>query len=240
MSSLLEVADLHVNIGGYQILQGVSLAVPEHAVTVLLGRNGAGKTTTMRSIMGYVRSAAGEIRWRGERLQGLRPYQVARRGIGYMPEEGHLFANLTVQDNLAMVARKSASYESRLERALTLFPDLRIAWSRRAGTLSGGQKQMLGLARLLVAAPALMLIDEPSKGLSPGMVEVLAGALSVLREATTILLVEQNFRLASRVGDHFSVIDEGRTCLSGSMEQLVARVDWQQQYLGLTATREEV
>lgn len=240
MASLLEVSDLHVNLAGYQILQGVNLSVPEHAVTVLLGRNGAGKTTTMRAIMGYVRATAGEIVWGGQSVKGLKPYQIARRGIGYMPEEGHLFANLTVQENLAMVATKDASQKVRMERALALFPDLRTAWARRAGTLSGGQKQMLGLARLLVAAPALMLIDEPSKGLSPGMVETLAGALSVLREATTILLVEQNFHLARRVADYFSIVDEGRTCLSGAMAQLVERADWQQQYLGLTATRGEV
>lgn len=240
MSNLLEIMDLHANIAGYQILQGVSLVVPEHAVTVLLGRNGAGKTTTMRSIMGYVRSTSGSIFLRADRLQGLRPYQIARRGIGYMPEEGHLFANLSVRDNLAMVTKKDADHAKRMDRALTLFPDLRDAWTRRAGTLSGGQKQMLGLARLLVSSPDLMLIDEPSKGLSPGMVKALASALSVLREATTILLVEQNFRLASQVGDFFSVIDEGRTRLSGSMDELIAREDWQQQYLGLTVTLGEV
>jgi len=240
METLLEVTNLHVNLAGYHILQGVNLTVPEHAVTVLLGRNGAGKTTTMRAIMGYVRAAAGEISWRGQPLAGLRPYQIARRGIGYMPEEGHLFGNLTVQENLAMVGTKGTAHAARLERALTLFPDLRTAFARRAGTLSGGQKQMLGLARLLVADPALMLIDEPSKGLSPGMVEALAATLCVLRETSTILLVEQNFHLARRVGDYFSVIDEGHTCLSGAMAQLVERADWQRQYLGLAVTSGEV
>lgn len=229
---LLELRGICTDIGGYRILQGVDLDVPEGAATVLLGRNGAGKSTTLRSIMGYLQPRAGEIRFVGERLTGHRPYQAARRGLGYMPEEGQVFVNLSVCDNLALANRRDAGRSERVERALTFFPDLRRAWKRPAGTLSGGQRQMLGLARVLVMGPRLWLVDEPSKGLSPGMVAKLAEILCAIKQETTILLVEQNFRLASSVGDFFSVLDEGRTRLSGSMVELVRRTDWQLQYLG--------
>lgn len=167
MAQLLELDAVHARIGEYQILQGVSLAVPEHGVTVLLGRNGAGKTTTLRTVMGYVKAHSGTVRLRDKAISGLRPYQIARLGVSYLPEEGHVFGNLTIQENLWLSAKRDGQQAARIEQAVTVFPALQPAWKRHAATLSGGQKQMLAMASLLVAAQPVLLIDEPSKGLSP-------------------------------------------------------------------------
>ena len=239
MGTLLELNQVYTNIGDYQILQGVDLTVPEHAVSVLLGRNGAGKSTTLRTVMGYWKARSGSIEFRGHSLLGLPTHRVARLGLGYLPEERQVFANLTVRENLELAGRKDEERRQRTEYALTLFPDLRVAWKRAAGMLSGGQKQMLAMARLIVSAPSMLLSDEPSKGLSPVLVQKLAEVLEVMKKVSTILLVEQNFQLASRVGDYFSIIDDGRTCLSGQMEELAGNSDWQRQYLGLEAVKGE-
>ncbi len=237
MKIVLTLENVHASIGQYQILQGVNLTVPEHQVTVLLGRNGAGKSTTLRTIMGYVKQKTGQIRLNESSLLKLAPFQVSRKGISYLPEEGHIFANLTVQENLRMAMRPhDQGHAERVEKALSIFPDLRSLWKRPGGHLSGGQKQMLAMATLLVANQPLLLIDEPSKGLSPAFVEQLKDVLLELKKSATILLVEQNFSLASRVGDTFTILDDGRTVLNGSMPELVAHEDWQQQYLGVYST----
>lgn len=237
MKAMLELENVYANIGQYQILQGVTLAVPEHQVTVLLGRNGAGKSTTLKTIMGYVKEKTGQIELNGSSIMKLAPYQVSRCGISYLPEEDHIFANLTVQENLRLALRvREKNHTERIEEALDLFPDLRDLWNRPGGHLSGGQKQMLAMASLLVANQPLLLIDEPSKGLSPAFVKQLIEVLLRLKQTATILLVEQNFALASRVGDSFSILDDGRTVVSGKMEELIAHKDWQQQYLGVYVT----
>lgn len=234
MKDLLRLDDVFASIGQFQILQGVSLSVPEHQVTVLLGRNGAGKTTTLRTIMGFVRAHEGDVLLSGASLRNLPTYQISRMGISYLPEEGHVFANLSVEENLVIADRsKDNRHGLRLEQVLTTFPDLKSAWKRPASTLSGGQKQMLAMASVLMAEQPLLLIDEPSKGLSPAFVQKLCEVILVLKETTTILLVEQNFHLAKQVADHFSIIDDGRTVLAGEMSELVQREDWQRQYLGL-------
>lgn len=236
MAQLLELDAVHARIGEYQILQGVSIAVPEHGVTVLLGRNGAGKTTTLRTVMGYVKAHSGTVRLRDKAISGLRPYQIARLGVSYLPEEGHVFGNLTIQENLWLSAKRDGQQAARIEQAMTVFPALQPAWKRHAATLSGGQKQMLAMASLLVAAQPVLLIDEPSKGLSPTVVDQLVDVLKLLKETATILLVEQNFQLARRVADWFTIIDDGCTRVSGSMAELEANEAWQRQYLGLSST----
>jgi branched-chain amino acid transport system ATP-binding protein len=227
--------DVSATIGQYRILTGVSFAVPEGSVTALLGRNGAGKTTTLRTLMGFVPLRGGSIQLFGEEAAGLAPHQVARRGVGYVPEDANVFPNLTVAENLrlGLPGRGGQAAEDALEQAMDLFPDLRQAYRRWAGHLSGGQRQMLAIASVLVARPRLMLIDEPSKGLSPRFVERLGEVIAGLRGRTTVLLVEQNLRLAAQVGDAFVLMDDGRTVAAGPMADLLASSEWQQRYLSV-------
>jgi len=203
-------------------------------VTVLLGRNGAGKTTTLRTVMSLLRPRRGAVRFEGRPIHGLPPYAVARLGIGYVPEGQGIFATLTVDENLrvARIVDDAASGE-RLERVLALFPDLERFRGARAGTLSGGQKQMLSIARALVNPNRLLLIDEPSKGLAPIIVQHLAEALRAMKEGVTILLVEQNLGLAESVGDDFVLLDDGRTVQAGSMATLAGDPALKQRYLGV-------
>jgi branched-chain amino acid transport system ATP-binding protein len=231
---LLEVEDLHTYIGQHHILQGVSLAVRPHRVTVLLGRNGAGKTTTMRSILGLVPPRAGAVRFEGRPIHGRPPHEIVRLGLGYVPEGQGIFASLTVDENLR-VARLGPERDTgaRLERVFALFPDLGRFRQRPAGTLSGGQKQMLAIARALVNDNRLLLIDEPSKGLAPVVVEQLVRALAEMKARTTILLVEQNVAVARALGDDYSILDDGRTVHQGRLADLMADPALQKRYLGV-------
>jgi branched-chain amino acid transport system ATP-binding protein len=234
MTPLLEVEGIHTYIGQHHILQGVSLHVRPDAVTVLLGRNGAGKTTTLRTVMGLLHPRQGAVRLEGRPIHGLPPYAVARLGIGYVPEGQGIFATLTVDENLR-VARLAddATSRARLQSILALFPDLERFRHARAGTLSGGQKQMLSIARALVNPNRLLLIDEPSKGLAPIIVEHLTAALRAMKREATVLLVEQNFSLAEAVGDDFILLDDGRTVQTGSMAALAADPALKRRYLGV-------
>ncbi len=234
MPDLLELEDVHTDIGQHHILQGVSLRVRPDAVTVLLGRNGAGKTTTMRTIMGVLRPRRGAVRFDGRPIHALAPHAIARLGIGYVPEGQGIFATLTVDENLrvAMLA-ETAESRDRLRRALVLFPDLERFRHARAGTLSGGQKQMLAIARAFVNPTRLLLIDEPSKGLAPIVIEHLVGALAAMKEHATVVLVEQNFAMASRLGDDCYVMDDGRTVHAGPMAALAADQALKRRYLGV-------
>src|SRR6266545_7654387 len=208
---VLEVEDVHTYIGQHHILQGVSLRVRPDAVTVLLGRNGAGKTTTLRTIMGVLHPRRGVVRFDGRPIHHLPPYAIARLGIGYVPEGQGIFATLTVDENLrvAMLAEDAPSRE-RLRQIFELFPDLDRFRHTRAGTLSGGQKQMLSIARAFVNPTRLLLIDEPSKGLAPIIVQHLTEALRAMKQHATVVLVEQNFVMASALADDFYLIDDGR------------------------------
>ncbi|MDI6707413.1 MAG: ABC transporter ATP-binding protein [Bacillota bacterium] len=230
---ILRIKDLQTHIGEFHILQGVSLEVPEGGVTVVLGRNGAGKTTTLRSIMGLIQTKKGIIEFAGESIMGLPPHLIARKGIGYVPEEQAIFSGLSVEENLRLAMVKSRD-ESLLQDVLDSFPDLKDTFHRKAGSLSGGQKQMLALGRALVAGSRLLLIDEPSKGLAPVIVEKVAEIINGIKNKTTVVLVEQNFRLAQAVGDRYFIIDDGRTVGSGMMEELVRDIELQQQYLGIS------
>ena len=234
MSHVLEVEDVHTDIGQHHILQGVSLRVRADAVTVLLGRNGAGKTTTMRTVMGVLPPRRGAVRFEGRPIHGRPPHAIARLGIGYVPEGQGIFATLTVEENLRVAMRvENAESRERLRRVLALFPDLARFRGARAGTLSGGQKQMLAIGRALVNPVRLLLIDEPSKGLAPIVIEHLVTALEAMKRDTTVVLVEQNFAMASRLGDDCYVMDDGRTVYAGTMAALAADSALTQKYLGV-------
>ncbi len=232
--ALLELEDVHTYIGQHHILQGVSMAIRRDTVTVLLGRNGAGKTTTMRTIIGLLRPARGTIRFEGRPIHGLPPYEIARLGIGFVPEGQGIFATLSVDENLR-VARLGSEADSRerLAHLLALFPDLERFRHARAGTLSGGQKQMLSIARAFMNPNRLLLIDEPSKGLAPIIVEHLVETLQSMKRHATVLLVEQNFAMAQALADDFYLIDDGRTVRRGPMASLVADEALKKKYLGI-------
>lgn len=230
---ILAVEGLETFIGEFHILQGISLAVPKGKVTVILGRNGAGKTTTLRSIMGLLHPRQGTIDFEGQSIQGLPAHLVARKGLGYVPEDQGVFHSLTVEENLRL-AMTGSSKEVLLQKVFTYFPDLQIALRKKAGSLSGGQKQMLSIGRALVTGSRLLLIDEPSKGLAPVMVEKVAEAINQIKEDTTVVLVEQNFNLAKAVGDRYYIIDDGRTVFNGEMKDLAGNVELQQRYLGIS------
>jgi len=232
--SLLEIEDLHTYIGQHHILQGVSLRIRHDAVTVLLGRNGAGKTTTMRTVMGLLHPRRGVVRYDGHEIHRLPPYEIARLGIGYVPEGQGIFATLTVDENLRVAQlSEGAPARERLQHIFGLFPDLERFRRARAGTLSGGQKQMLAIARAFINPNRLLLIDEPSKGLAPIIVEHLVEALSAMKRHATVLLVEQNFAMAQALGDDFYLIDDGRTVHQGSMASLAADDALKKKYLGI-------
>jgi len=237
--NLLELRGVHTHIGAYHILHGVDLAVPDGQVTMLLGRNGAGKTTTLRTIMGLWPASKGELRFRGRRLNETATPDIAAGGIAYVPESMGIFTDLTVKENIVLAAR-SARHEDELDRArldwiFGLFPALKKFWLFPAGKLSGGQKQMLAVARAICEPRALILIDEPSKGLAPSIIQNLISAFRELKsQQTTILLVEQNFNMARALGDTVAVMDNGRVVHAGAMAELAVDEGLQQRLLGLS------
>lgn len=244
--ALLELRGVHTHIGPYHILHGVDLSVPAGQVTMLLGRNGAGKSTTLRTIMGLWQASRGTVSFKGQIIGGgtqgsgqLATPDIARLGLAYVPESMGIFADLTVQDNMLLAARQ-ASHAGALDRArldwiFGLFPALHKFWLYPAGKLSGGQKQMLAVARAIIEPRELILIDEPSKGLAPAMVVKLIEALQELkRQRTTLLLVEQNFMMARALGDRVAVMDDGRVVHAGSMAALADDEALQQRLLGLS------
>ena len=242
-TALLELTGVHTHIGSYHILHGVDFEVAPGEVTMLLGRNGAGKTTTLRTIMGLWPASSGSVAFDGAPIGGspvqLGTPDIARLGIGYVPENMGIFADLSVRENLLLAARKARTVADidtvRLEWLFGLFPALKKFWLHPAGKLSGGQKQMLAIARAMVEEQRLLLIDEPSKGLAPAIVQNLIAALRELkRSRTTVLMVEQNFGVASALGDQVAVMDDGRVLHRGSMAGLVEDEGLQQRLLGLS------
>ncbi len=221
MTPILELRDIHTFIGQYHILQGVSFTAPHGAITALLGRNGAGKTTTLKTIMGLTPPRAGEIRFEGRRIDGKRPFEIAALGIGFVPEHRAIFRDLTVEENLKIAERKKGDYARKQEMIFSLFPDLKRLIHLRGTNLSGGQQQMLAIARALVADNRLLLIDEPSEGLAPVVIEGLMSAIRQLAADSTVILVEQNFLVASQLAEHYVIIEEGRSVKSGRMQDLV-------------------
>ncbi|MGG3882433.1 ABC transporter ATP-binding protein [Brevibacillus panacihumi] len=232
--TLLKVDRIETYIGQYHILQGVSFEVKKGGVTVLLGRNGAGKTTTLRSLMGLNPIATGAITFKGEAIHHLPTYEIARKGIGYVPEDQGVFPELTIEENLKLAMRKTD--EATLERRdwiLQLFPDLKTFWKKPSGLLSGGQKQMLAIARACVNDNELLLIDEPSKGLAPIMVDKVMSVIMEMKQRVTVVLVEQNFYMASTIGDDYYIIDDGRTVHTGMMKELKENEALKKEYLGI-------
>jgi branched-chain amino acid transport system ATP-binding protein len=234
MSTLLKVENIETYIAQYHILQGVSFEVKKGEVTVLLGRNGAGKTTSLRSIMGLTPPSSGKIIYKGEEIQGLPTFKTADKGIGYVPEDQGIFGDLTVEENMKVAMRKhDGETKDRMNWIIDLFPDLKKFWKKAGGNLSGGQKQMLSIARAYLNDNDLILIDEPSKGLAPIVVEKVMESIVEMKERTTILLVEQNFIMASKIGDRYYIIDDGATVHDGEMEMLVKDDDMKKKYLGI-------
>ena len=235
-AALLRLEGVHTYIGGYHILQGVTLDVPVGAITLLLGRNGAGKTTTLRTIMGLWPAAGGNVIFDGQDITHLETPSIARRGIAYVPEDMGIFSDLTVAENMTLAARSARRFDAeRLDWILALFPALKRFWHTPAGLLSGGQKQMLALGRAMIEPCKLLLVDEPSKGLAPSVLHELSRAFEEMkRGGTTILLVEQNFSFASRLGDSVAVIDDGRTVHTGSLRNLLQDTQMQKKLLGLS------
>jgi len=237
--NLLELKGVHTHIGAYHILHGVDLAVPEGQVTMLLGRNGAGKTTTLRTIMGLWAASQGTVTFEGQPIAGQPTPDIARRGIAYVPESMGIFGDLTVRENMVLAARSAPRAEAidtaRLEWIFGLFPALKTFWLHPAGKLSGGQKQMLAVARAIVEPRKLLLIDEPSKGLAPSIIQNLIAAFRELKaQKSSILLVEQNFMMARALGDRVAVMDDGRVVHAGAMAELAADEALQQRLLGLS------
>ncbi len=233
MSALLQVEAIQTFIGQFHILEGVTVGVEAGAIHVLLGRNGAGKTTTLKSIMGMHPPAEGRITFDGVQLNGKRPFEIAQMGIGYVPEHRAIFTELSVRENLLIAAREASDYRDRMDFIFDLFPDLERLQRLSGGNLSGGQQQMLAVARALVPNNRLLLIDEPSEGLAPVIIEQLIKAIERLSETTTVLLVEQNFRVARQLATSYTIIDEGHSVQSGSMADLVTDRALIQKYLGV-------
>ncbi|MBE0690677.1 MAG: ABC transporter ATP-binding protein [Anaerolineae bacterium] len=230
---ILEVRDIHTFIGQFHILEGVSVSVPVGTITVLLGRNGAGKTTTLRSILGLAQPTRGEILFDGKNVAGKHPHTIAQMGIGYVPEHRAIFRELTVHENLQIAERKRGDLARKSDFIFDLFPDLKRLIDLPGGNLSGGQQQMLAVARALVPDNRLLLIDEPSEGLAPVIIEQLMAAIRRLAETCSVLLVEQNFRVASRLAQQYVIIEEGHSPANGEMASLIHDADLIQRYLGV-------
>ncbi len=237
-ANLLTLSGVHTHIGAYHILHGVDLEVPRGKLTMLLGRNGAGKTTTLRTIMGLWHASQGQVNFSGRDITASATPDIAGQGIAYVPENMGIFADLTVKENMLLAARsaKRASQldDARLQWIFKLFPAVGKFWNHPAGKLSGGQKQMLAVARAIVEPRELLIVDEPSKGLAPAIINNMIEAFAQLKSTgTTILLVEQNINFAKRLGDSVAVMDNGRVVHAGSMKALADDEGLQQSLLGL-------
>ncbi|MGE3905162.1 MAG: ABC transporter ATP-binding protein [Reyranellaceae bacterium] len=233
---MLSVADLHAYYGGAHILDGVGFAIDSGEIVVLLGRNGAGKSTTMKAIMGLVRPRPGEITFNGTRIDSRHAYEIARLGLGYVPEDRRIFTDLTVGENLEVgrqPQRLDAPYWT-MERLFTLFPNLAEMRNRPGGRMSGGEQQMLTIARTLMGNPRLLLLDEPSEGLAPVIVEQMANTIRELKsQGLTVLLSEQNLHFATMVADRAYIIEKGQIRYQGTMDELAADPGVREAYLSV-------
>jgi branched-chain amino acid transport system ATP-binding protein len=237
-NNLLTLEGVHTHIGAYHILHGVDLVVPRGELTLLLGRNGAGKTTTLRTIMGLWQASQGRITFGGEDITQLNTPAIAQKNIAYVPENMGIFSDLSVKENMLLAARSAQHAaqmdEARLQWIFKLFPPVEKFWKHPAGKLSGGQKQMLAVARAIVEPRDLLIIDEPSKGLAPAIIQNMIEAFQQLKASgVTILLVEQNIHFAQQLGDTVAVMDNGRVVHAGRMQALAEDTALQQSLLGL-------
>jgi branched-chain amino acid transport system ATP-binding protein len=231
-NDLLIVDNIQTFIGQFHILEGVSVRVPKGSITVMLGRNGAGKTTTIKSILGLTPPREGKVVFEGMEIQGKRAFNIANLGIGYVPEHRAIFRSLSVLENLKLAERNKGDFDRHSEFIFDLFPDLKRLAKLPGNHLSGGQQQMLAVARALVPDNKLLLIDEPSEGLAPILIQQMMEAIRVLSEKTTILLVEQNFIMASQLAERYTIIDDGKSVNSGLMADLVHDEELVHRYLG--------
>ncbi|KAJ55433.1 ABC transporter ATP-binding protein [Actibacterium mucosum KCTC 23349] len=233
--AILSLKNVATDIAQYHILHDVSFDVPRGKVTMLLGRNGAGKTTTLRTVMGLWAARAGQVMFNGEDIAAQPPARIARKGLAIVPEDMGIFGDLTVQENMALAAVSGPIAADRLELIFTAFPPLKTFWDMPAGNLSGGQKQMLAVARAMAEDRQLYLIDEPSKGLAPAIVSTLVWAMKSLKGAgASILMVEQNFAMARALGDYAAVMDDGRIVWTGTMDELANDTALQENLMGLS------
>jgi len=228
--TLIEVSDLHVHLAGSHVLQGISFSVPEGGVTALLGRNGVGKTTTLRAMLGLV-DARGAVTFDGRELMRMPTHEIVQLGVGYVPEDRDVFAGLTVSENLKLAQRNGIG---RYDLVYELFPELRERGDQRAGTLSGGQQQMVAIARALLNENRVLLIDEPTKGLAPLLVTEVARVLERAAEIATILLVEQNLGVVQRIARDAVVLDQGRVVHTGPARTLLEDSEQVHRYLGVS------
>jgi len=236
MDAILQVENIQTYIGQFHILENVSLNVRRGSITVLLGRNGAGKTTTLRSVLGLTPPREGRIMFDGSELQGRRAFDIASLGIGYVPEHRAIFRNLSVGENLRIAERKNGDLERKADFIFNLFPDLKRLYALPGTHLSGGQQQMLAVARALVPDNRLLLIDEPSQGLAPVLIEAMMDAIRHLSTTTTVLLVEQNFVMASQLGEYYYMIDDGQIVHQGEMAALVQDAELVHRCLGASVS----
>jgi branched-chain amino acid transport system ATP-binding protein len=232
MDPILDVQDIHTFIGQYQILEGVSVKVLEGSITALLGRNGAGKTTTLKSIIGLTSPVKGKVFYKDQEIQDMHSFDIAALGIGYVPEHRAIFRDLSVEENLKIAERMKGDFERKEEFIFSLFPDLKRLIHLGGANLSGGQQQMLAIARALVPDNDLMLIDEPSEGLAPVLIENMIEAIRTLSSESTIVLVEQNFLVASQLAEYYVIIEEGRSVKTGRMQDLIEDSETIRRYLG--------
>ena len=235
---LLELKEVHTHIGAYHILHGVNLQIPRGELTLLLGRNGAGKTTTLRTIMGLWQASQGTVNFIGHDITHMTTPDIASLNIAYVPENMGIFSDLTVEENMLLAARKASHAQQmdaeRLAWIYAMFPAVEKFWHHPAGKLSGGQKQMLAVARAMVEPRDLLIVDEPSKGLAPAIVQNMIDAFQTMKASgVSILLVEQNIHFAEQLGDSVAVMDNGRVIHAGSMAALSADPALQQSLLGL-------
>ncbi len=233
-NTLLSLKNVHTHIEQHHILQGVTFDINSGGATILLGRNGAGKSTTLKTIMGLLPASSGNISFMGQEIKNNKPYEIARMGMGFVPEDKAVLFSLTVEENfrLSMINETQKSHEN-LEEVLELFPALKKFWKTEAGLLSGGQKQMLAIGRVLVCDHNLLLIDEPSKGLAPIVVEQLGESLVKIKDKTKVILVEQNFNLARQVGLDCFILDDGHVVYNGLMQELAEDKSLKKKYLGI-------
>lgn len=222
METILDVQNIHTFIGQYHILQGVNVRVPKGSIVALLGRNGAGKTTTLKSILGLTPPREGRVIYDGRAVNGLRSFDIAGMGIGFVPEHRAIFRDLSVEENLKIGERKKGDYLRKRDFIFNLFPDLERLIALPGTSLSGGQQQMLAIARALVPDNQLLLIDEPSEGLAPVIIESMMTAIRELAKESTVILVEQNFLVASQLAEYYVIIEEGRSVQDGKMKDLAA------------------
>jgi branched-chain amino acid transport system ATP-binding protein len=232
MDNLLQVQDIHTFIGQFHILQGVTVDVPRGSIVALLGRNGAGKTTTLKSVLGLTPPRRGKVILDGQEIQGQRSFDIATMGIGFVPEHRAIFRDLSVEENLKIAERKKDDLARKEEFIFQLFPDLKRLIKLPGTNLSGGQQQMLAVARALVPDNKMLLVDEPSEGLAPVIIEQMMEAIRQLSAETTVLLVEQNFIVASQLAASYVIIEEGRSVKSGQMADLVDDHETIHRYLG--------